>query len=103
MKVREKLPNRVKHLPRKRDSFDSSEDKKNAYRVYDKEKKTCRLSESTSRKRPEYLSSDNEKNLFKGGCSDSPTKRLKRTELRERRYLNSKKKCQGNANWFIIF
>ncbi|XP_075814058.1 transcriptional regulator ATRX isoform X15 [Microtus pennsylvanicus] len=77
-------------LPGKGDSCDSSEEKKSKNGISQKEKKKSSLAAKGSGKRPECSSSDTEKYSLKGEC-DSTEKRPKRTELRERRNLNSKR------------
>lgn len=61
-KRKKKSPGNVEKLPGKSDSFYSSEDKKNMYRVYGRGKK-CSLLENSSKKRPEWLLSGNENNF----------------------------------------
>ncbi|XP_060230600.1 transcriptional regulator ATRX isoform X2 [Meriones unguiculatus] len=92
---KEELSDSVDKLPGKGDSCDSSEDKKNKNRVSQREKKKFSLSGKSSGKRPECSSSDTEKCSLKGERCDSTDKRLKRTELRERRNLNSKRNTKG--------
>ncbi|KAH0516466.1 Transcriptional regulator ATRX [Microtus ochrogaster] len=79
----------VDKLPGKGDSCDSSEEKKSKNGVSQKKKKSS-LAAKGSGKRPECSSSDTEKYSLKGEC-DSTEKRPRRTELRERRNLNSKR------------
>ncbi|OBS65088.1 hypothetical protein A6R68_06365, partial [Neotoma lepida] len=88
---KEDVSDSVDKLPGKGDSCDSSEDKKNKNRVSRREKKKSSLPTKRSGKRPECSSSDTEKYTLKGERCDSTDKRLKRTELRERRNLNSKR------------
>ncbi|XP_050997238.1 transcriptional regulator ATRX isoform X1 [Acomys russatus] len=87
---KEELSDSVDKLPGKGDSCDSSEDK-NRNRVSLRQKKRFCLPAKRSGKRPECSSSDTEKYSLKAEPCDSTDKRPKRTELRERRNLNSKR------------
>ncbi|XP_041596500.1 transcriptional regulator ATRX isoform X5 [Vulpes lagopus] len=78
-------------LQGKRDSCDSSEDKKSKNGASNRVKKRCNLSEKSSRKRQDCSSSDTEKYSMKEDGCDSSDKRLNRIELNERRNLNSKR------------
>ncbi|KAL1766410.1 transcriptional regulator ATRX isoform X4, partial [Sigmodon hispidus] len=89
-KKKEDVSDSLDKLPGKRDSCESSEDKKNKNQVSPREKEKSSLPAKSSGKRPECSSSDTEKSSLKGECCDSTSKRPK-TELRERRNLNSKR------------
>ncbi|XP_070113450.1 transcriptional regulator ATRX isoform X11 [Equus caballus] len=78
-------------LSGKRDSHDSSEDKRSKKGASGREKKRCNLPEKISRKRQDCSSSDTEKYSVKEDGCDSSDKRLKRIELKERRNFNSKR------------
>ncbi|XP_023589394.1 transcriptional regulator ATRX isoform X3 [Trichechus manatus latirostris] len=90
-KKKNELSDNAEKLPGKGDSYDSSEDKKSRNGASDREKKRCNLPEKSSRRRQDCSSSDTEKYYLKEDGCDSSDKRLKRTELRERRNLNSKR------------
>ncbi|XP_046528780.1 transcriptional regulator ATRX isoform X6 [Equus quagga] len=78
-------------LSGKRDSHDSSEDKRSKKGASGREKKRCNLPEKISRKRQDCSSSDTEKYSVKEDGCDSSDKRLKRIEMKERRNFNSKR------------
>ncbi|XP_036877669.1 transcriptional regulator ATRX isoform X2 [Manis javanica] len=90
-KKKDELSSNAEKLPGKRDNCDSSEDKRSKNGASGKEKKRCNMPEKSSRKRQDGSSSDTEKYFMKEDGCDSSDKRMKRTELRERRNLNSKR------------
>lgn len=94
-KKKDELSDNADKLQGKRDSCDSSEEKRNKNVPSGREKKRCNLPEKSSRKRQDCSSSDTEKYSMKEDGHDSSDKRLKRIELRERRNLNSKRSNKG--------
>ncbi|XP_006910264.2 transcriptional regulator ATRX isoform X5 [Pteropus alecto] len=94
-KKKDELSGNADKLQGKRDSCDSSEEKRNKNVPSGREKKRCNLPEKSSRKRQDCSSSDTEKYSMKEDGHDSSDKRLKRIELRERRNLNSKRSNKG--------
>ncbi|GAB5584715.1 transcriptional regulator ATRX isoform X1 [Prionailurus iriomotensis] len=88
---KDELSDKAEKLQWKRDSCDSSEDKKSKNGVSSRVKKRCNLPEKSSTKRRDCSSSDTEKYSMKEDGCDSSDKRLKRIELKERRNLNSKR------------
>lgn len=87
----DELSDNTDKLQGKRDSCDSTEEKRSKNVASGREKKRCNLPEKSSRKREDCSSSDTEKYSMKEDGRDSSDKRLKRIELRERRNLNSKR------------
>uniref|UniRef100_A0A8C0N2L7 Transcriptional regulator ATRX n=1 Tax=Canis lupus familiaris TaxID=9615 RepID=A0A8C0N2L7_CANLF len=90
-KKKGEVSDNAEKLQGKRDSCDSSEDKKSKNGASNRVKKRCNLSEKSSRKRQDCSSSDTEKYSMKEDGCDSSDKRLNRIELNERRNLNSKR------------
>ncbi|XP_032243780.1 transcriptional regulator ATRX isoform X3 [Phoca vitulina] len=90
-KKKDDMSDNAEKLQGKRDSCDSSEDKRSKNGASSRVKKRCNLPEKSSRKRQDCSSSDTEKYSMKEDGCDSSDKRLKRIELRERRNLNSKR------------
>ncbi|XP_019503717.1 PREDICTED: transcriptional regulator ATRX [Hipposideros armiger] len=100
-KKKDELLANAEKLQGKRDSCDSSEEKRSKNVASVREKKRCNLPEKSSRKRQDCSSSDTEKYSMKTDGRDSSDKKLKRIELRERRNLNSKrntKEVQGDSS-----
>ncbi|XP_074180078.1 transcriptional regulator ATRX isoform X4 [Rhinolophus sinicus] len=100
-KKKDELLANTEKLQGKRDSCDSSEEKRSKNVASSREKKRCNLSEKSPRKRQDCSSSDTEKYSMKTDGRDSSDKKLKRIELRERRNLNSKrntKEVQGGSS-----
>ncbi|KAJ8793964.1 hypothetical protein J1605_000163 [Eschrichtius robustus] len=97
-KKKDELSDNAEKLPGKRDSYDSSEDKRSKNGTSSREKKRCNLPEKSSRKRQDCSSSDTEKYSMKEDGCDSSDKRPKRIELRERRNLNSKRNTKEVQN-----
>uniref|UniRef100_A0A452UW95 Transcriptional regulator ATRX n=1 Tax=Ursus maritimus TaxID=29073 RepID=A0A452UW95_URSMA len=90
-KKKDEVSDNAEKLQGKRDSCDSSEDKRSKNGASGRVKKRCNLPEKSSRKKQDCSSSDTEKYSMKEDGCDSSDKRLKRIELRERRNLNSKR------------
>ncbi|KAM5197103.1 LOW QUALITY PROTEIN: transcriptional regulator ATRX-like [Hipposideros larvatus] len=85
----------------KRDSCDSSEEKRSKNVASGRKKKRCNLPEKSPRKRQECSSSGTEKYSMKTGGRDCSDNKRQRMELRERRNLNSKrntKEVQGDSS-----
>lgn len=94
-KKKDELSDNADKLQGKRDSCDSSEEKRSKNVPSGREKKRCNLPEKSSRKRQDCSSSDMEKYSMKEDGHDSSDKRVKRIEMRERRNLNSKRSNKG--------
>lgn len=92
---KDELSDNAEKLVGKRDSCDSSEDKRSKNTASDREKKRGNLIEKRSKKRQDCSSSDTERySLKEEGCNSSD-KRMKKIELRERRNLNLKRNTRG--------